>query len=373
MGRRAATLVATALLAAGCGSSNDTASSNGVPVVRIADITVVGTDVTMAYSAYDAGNDLDITIDWGDGSPLQGFTGQGEQIASHTFTGAPTVVTIAVTGTDADGNVGADRRSVELFGDPSMTAAPSDTSASMLVDTTTAPTTAPATNVPPTTGPATTAPPTTAPPSPPPPSATAATTTEPPPEPIVIALELDDATITATERASWSRALRRDGERLALYATTSALGNDPVIAEITATWTLPASDYERLGPDPLVAVLFETRSTLQLCADDDGFRSAFRLTASGRGDGIEIGAAEAPILRHANAAGGSCRTFDPERATLGFGGPIDGGPVVVTLTARCEAVQPTLAVVDSADCRGPTGADAIVELREARVTFRPGE
>ena len=168
--------------------------------------------------------------------------------------------------------------------------------------------------------------------------------------------------------------MQLDADRLALYASTSGVGNDPVIATITATWTIPAERFASLGPDPLVSVLFVTRSVVRLRADDDNFRAALALNATGSVDGTEIGTAAAPVLQHANADGGHCEDYNPERATLGFGGPIDDGDdVVISFAARCEAIPPSFAFTDSADCRGTRSQQATIELREARVTFLPGE
>lgn len=367
------TVMAAALFLAACGSSDESGSTDGFPVVQIAGLQLVGTDATMTYSAFDAGNDLAITIDWGDGSPLQGFEGQGNQTASHSYEVAVTAVTVTVTGTDADGNVGSDSRSVDLV-DAAGTTSPDTTSteppATTTPDSTATTTTSTATTT------------TTTPPPPPTPTTTTATTTsttttttttEPPPDPIVIALDLDDATMNATERSTYSEAVQIDGDRLGVYASTAGIGNDPVVASITATWSIAANRFAAVGPDPLVSVFFETRSVVSLCTDDDDFRAAFRLSAAADAGGQQIGTSDAGVLQHAGVDGESCRSFDPDRATLGFGGPSEGGDVTISITVRCEAVQPGFAIFDSAQCGGRGTRLAAAELREARVTFRPNE
>jgi hypothetical protein len=169
-----------ALVLAACGGA-DGSDESGVagdpPQISILDVSVGGGGAaTLEYAFADDGP-VRVQIDWGDGSALQGFTGEGGTFTSrHTYDAVVTSVVITVITTDADGNTSAATRTVDLVG--SSSSRPVDTTPSSAMTDTTERTEPPTSTSSATTdAPASPTTTTTAPPAPPRPTTTASTTT----------------------------------------------------------------------------------------------------------------------------------------------------------------------------------------------------
>jgi hypothetical protein len=185
------TAVVAALLAmlagAACGSSTESDGNDAAdgPTVEITSVQLAASNATLAYTVDDDGAPVTVTIDWGDGSPLDGYSGSGGELSAlHEYAPGVTSLEISVTATDDDGNSAEDRRAIELAGAPDETSTTRPSSSTTSISTSTSTTTSTTTTTTAATTTTATTPPTTPPSTEPPitePPPTT-TTTNPPPE-----------------------------------------------------------------------------------------------------------------------------------------------------------------------------------------------
>lgn len=189
------------MVLASCGGSDggDDAAPEDAPTVSITGLSV--DEVGGAFLEYAFADDgpVRVEIDWGDGSPLQGFTGESGTFTSrHFYDTVTTSVVVTVVTTDADGNASAATRTVDLSGgtpDATAVTVASTVPETTVIASTVLETTAPPTSTTTTTSSTTT---TTAPPAPPPPppppdptTTTSTTTTTAPPRQYVVTVRGD--------------------------------------------------------------------------------------------------------------------------------------------------------------------------------------
>jgi len=153
-------LLAVAVLAIGCGGATDEVQDTVDPAdVPSVEITTLSADddgaAVLMYTVDDAGR-LRIEIDWGDGSALQGFTGEaGTFTSQHVYDSTVTSAVVRVAAIDADGNTSTASELVDLVSSTSTTS-PATTAPGSTVPETTASATTVADTVAPTTAATTT-------------------------------------------------------------------------------------------------------------------------------------------------------------------------------------------------------------------------
>ncbi len=149
-----------ALLIGACGGGTEEASdatgADDAPAVSIGAVST--TDEASAFIEYsiDDVGPLRVTIDWGDGTALQGFTGgRGTFTGQHRYDAAATAAIVTIAVTDIDGNTTSASSSIDLAASRTTVGTSASSTSSPAVAATTR---APSTIAPPaTTAPATTA------------------------------------------------------------------------------------------------------------------------------------------------------------------------------------------------------------------------
>ena len=113
----------------GVDDASDTTGAEDAPVVTIGALSTTDEGAAFIEYSIDDLGPLRVTIDWGDGTALQGFTGQrGTFTAQHSYDADVTASILRIVVTDVDGNARSTSTSVDLAGSPVTVVASSSSS-----------------------------------------------------------------------------------------------------------------------------------------------------------------------------------------------------------------------------------------------------
>jgi hypothetical protein len=338
MRRAVAIVVISALVVAtaACGRGDDS-----VPRLQIVSLSATGRSAEVVFVAEDDGGDpLDITIDWGDRSPLDRFSGSGELRADHEYSDDIEAPVVIIELTNSAGRSVRTARTLAIAAATTTTSSTSSTSPTTTSSTTTSTSstssTAPSTTTtttPPTTTTSTT---TTTTSTTTTTTTTSSTTTEPAPEDYFVQLDFSNASDVDQPTTGTASTADYTDASASIEARTSG-NTDDAFAGIVGVWTVSASVLEDLGDAPSVAVYLETTSDVSLDTGKNSGRGAlFTIDLSGSVGGESIGSGSAAPVEIDD----DDEFDDVMNDTLGFGSQLDpggSGELRIALDIRCSA------------------------------------
>lgn len=348
-------LVAIVMIVGGCAGPG---TSTGPPTIAITRLDANGATAILGFTVEDDSGPVTVTIDWGDGSEPEVFTGAGALAASHDYAPGIHEVVVTVIATDAEANETRAGRALKLG--PSA----SDASASPTATVGSTPTASPTPTVRPT--PTTTPTPTPAPtarPTQPPPTL--------PPEALKQVHELElqaadfvDEVISPLNANGGAAAA---GGAIDLHAQTFGF-EGPITAQSRIQWLIPQDEWALLGSAPLISVILDYEYNMVLETGPNPGRAAgfdFLIHGSIAAE-PNLGQATGAVLTI--GAGDLLNQGDIDRTGFGTVLPVNAsGPIRITLIATCSVSPGTtpFQIGEWSLCRGDLRPTIRVTLTRA--------